>query len=81
MKTSEGSLKLKLFYDECPKACENFLAQCAQDAYNGVKAKRSEKGFLIQFSCKAPSIFPDSGLETRPTIKHQRVSIGGLICY
>ncbi|PRT54948.1 Peptidyl-prolyl cis-trans isomerase CYP18-1 [Wickerhamiella sorbophila] len=73
--TSLGRLKIQLFYDECPHGCENFLAQCAQDNYDGIKAKRSEKGFIIQFPSKAPSIHPESGVETRPTIKHQRGTI------
>lgn len=81
LETSLGSIKVKLFYDECPSASENFLAQCAQDNYNGLKAKRSEKGFIIQFPSRAASIHPDSTLETRPTIKHQRVSKTAFICY
>lgn len=31
-----------------PKTCENFLALCATDYYNGTKLHRNMKGFMIQ---------------------------------
>lgn len=33
--TDVGDLKFELFCEDAPKACENFLALCASDYYNG----------------------------------------------
>lgn len=34
--------------EACPKTCENFLALCASDYYNGSLFHRNIKGFIIQ---------------------------------
>ncbi|TMW42014.1 hypothetical protein DOY81_012905, partial [Sarcophaga bullata] len=31
--TDVGDIKIELFCEDCPKACENFLALCASDYY------------------------------------------------
>jgi peptidyl-prolyl cis-trans isomerase-like 3 len=31
-----------------PKTCQNFLALCATDYYNGTKFHRNMKGFMVQ---------------------------------
>ncbi|XP_055916075.1 peptidyl-prolyl cis-trans isomerase-like 3 isoform X2 [Eupeodes corollae] len=41
-------MKIELFCDDCPKACENFLALCASDYYNGCVFLRNIKGFMVQ---------------------------------
>lgn len=46
--TDAGDIKIELFCDECPKACENFLALCASDYYNGSLFHRNIKGFIVQ---------------------------------
>ena len=43
-----GDIKLELFVDQCPQTCENFLALCASDYYNGCTWHRNIKGFMVQ---------------------------------
>lgn len=43
-----GNIKLELFCEACPKTCENFLALCASDYYNGCLFHRNIKGFIVQ---------------------------------
>lgn len=46
--TDLGDIKIELFCDDCPKTCENFLALCASDYYNGSLFHRNIKGFIVQ---------------------------------
>ena len=46
--TDVGDMKIELFCEACPKACENFLALCASDYYNGCLFHRNIKGFIVQ---------------------------------
>ena len=46
--TDVGDMKLELFCDRCPKACENFLALCASDYYNNCLFHRNYKDFMVQ---------------------------------
>ncbi|XP_054713358.1 peptidyl-prolyl cis-trans isomerase-like 3 [Uloborus diversus] len=46
--TDVGDMKVELFSEQCPKACENFLALCASDYYNGCLFHRNIKGFIVQ---------------------------------
>lgn len=46
--TDVGDIKIELFCEDCPKACENFLALCASDYYNGSLFHRNIKGFIVQ---------------------------------
>lgn len=46
--TDVGDIKFELFVEQCPKTCENFLALCASDYYNGCVFHRNIKGFMIQ---------------------------------
>ncbi|CAL4108185.1 unnamed protein product [Meganyctiphanes norvegica] len=46
--TDVGDIKLELFCEQCPKSCENFLALCASDYYNGCLFHRNIKGFMVQ---------------------------------
>lgn len=46
--TDVGDIKIELFCDDCPKTCENFLALCASDYYNGSLFHRNIKGFIVQ---------------------------------
>ncbi|KOB71568.1 Peptidyl-prolyl cis-trans isomerase [Operophtera brumata] len=46
--TDVGDIKIELFCEQCPKACENFLALCASDYYNGCLFHRNIKGFIVQ---------------------------------
>ncbi|OWR48589.1 peptidyl-prolyl cis-trans isomerase-like 3 [Danaus plexippus] len=46
--TDIGDIKIELFCEQCPKACENFLALCASDYYNGCLFHRNIKGFIVQ---------------------------------
>jgi len=46
--TDLGNIKLELYCERCPKACENFLALCASDYYKGCLFHRNIKGFMVQ---------------------------------
>jgi peptidyl-prolyl cis-trans isomerase-like 3 len=46
--TNLGQLKLELFTEQCPKACENFLALCASHFYDGLCFERNIRGFIVQ---------------------------------
>lgn len=46
--TDVGDIKVELFYEECPKATENFLALCASGYYDGCIFHRNIKGFIVQ---------------------------------
>ncbi|KAL1138786.1 hypothetical protein AAG570_008848, partial [Ranatra chinensis] len=46
--TDLGDIKIELFCESCPKTCENFLALCASDYYNGCVFHRNIKGFIVQ---------------------------------
>lgn len=46
--TDLGNMKLELFCEQAPKACENFLALCASGYYDGCVFHRSIKGFIVQ---------------------------------
>ncbi|CAH1975764.1 unnamed protein product [Acanthoscelides obtectus] len=46
--TDLGDIKIEIFCESCPKACENFLALCASDYYNGSLFHRNIKGFIVQ---------------------------------
>lgn len=48
LETSHGDLKVELFCEHCPKACENFLALCASGYYNNTIFHRNIKGFIVQ---------------------------------
>jgi peptidyl-prolyl cis-trans isomerase-like 3 len=48
LKTDLGAIKLELFCEEAPAACENFLALCASGCYTGIVFHRIVPGFLIQ---------------------------------
>jgi peptidyl-prolyl cis-trans isomerase-like 3 len=46
--TDVGDIKIELHCELCPKTCENFLALCASDYYNGCIFHRNMKGFMVQ---------------------------------
>ncbi|XP_041369274.1 peptidyl-prolyl cis-trans isomerase-like 3 [Gigantopelta aegis] len=46
--TDLGDIKLELHCEQCPRTCENFLALCASDYYNGCIFHRNIKGFMVQ---------------------------------
>ncbi|PIO52636.1 peptidyl-prolyl cis-trans isomerase, cyclophilin-type, partial [Teladorsagia circumcincta] len=46
--TTAGDIKLELFCQECPKACENFLALCASGYYKDNIFHRNIKDFMVQ---------------------------------
>ena len=46
--TDVGDLKLELFCDQAPNTCNNFLALCASDYYDGSLFHRNIKGFMVQ---------------------------------
>lgn len=46
--TSVGAIKLELFIDVAPVACENFLALAASGAYNGTAFHRVIPEFMVQ---------------------------------
>lgn len=48
MKTSMGTIKLRLFPEVAPKAVENFTTHAKNGYYNGLKFHRVIKDFMIQ---------------------------------
>nr|XP_048284686.1 peptidyl-prolyl cis-trans isomerase-like 3 isoform X1 [Myodes glareolus] len=46
--TDVGDIKIEVFCERTPKTCENFLALCASDYYNGCVFHRNIKGFMVQ---------------------------------
>ncbi|CAH0764947.1 unnamed protein product [Bemisia tabaci] len=46
--TDLGDIKLELNCESCPRTCENFLALCASNYYNGCTFHRNIKGFIVQ---------------------------------
>eukprot|EP00052_Salpingoeca_macrocollata_P035311 m.14263 g.14263 ORF g.14263 m.14263 type:complete len:164 (-) comp7821_c0_seq1:315-806(-) len=46
--TDLGDIKVELYCDLAPKACENFLALCASGYYNNNLITRNIKGFMFQ---------------------------------
>ncbi|XP_065565613.1 peptidyl-prolyl cis-trans isomerase-like 3 [Artemia franciscana] len=46
--TDLGDIKIELFCEDCPRTCENFLALCGSDYYNGCIFHRNIKGFMVQ---------------------------------
>ncbi|KAM8806634.1 peptidyl-prolyl cis-trans isomerase-like 3 [Eudromia elegans] len=46
--TDVGDIKIELFCERTPKTCENFLALCASNYYNGCVFHRNIKGFMVQ---------------------------------
>ncbi|XP_038063995.1 peptidyl-prolyl cis-trans isomerase-like 3 isoform X2 [Patiria miniata] len=46
--TDVGDIKLELFCEQVPKACENFLALCASGYYDNTLIHRNIKGFMVQ---------------------------------
>lgn len=48
MKTTMGSIKIKLFPEQAPKTVENFLGHAKSGYYNGIIFHRVIKNFMIQ---------------------------------
>ncbi|XP_067832981.1 peptidyl-prolyl cis-trans isomerase-like 3 [Heptranchias perlo] len=48
IRTDLGDIKVELFCEQTPRCCENFLALCASDYYNGCLFHRNIKGFIVQ---------------------------------
>lgn len=46
--TNLGELKLELYNEQAPKACENFLALCASGFYDNNVFHRNIAGFIVQ---------------------------------
>ena len=48
MKTSMGTIKIKLFPEQAPKTVENFITHSKKGYYDGLKFHRVIKDFMIQ---------------------------------
>ncbi|WP_375162812.1 peptidylprolyl isomerase [Rossellomorea sp. SC111] len=48
MKTSMGTIKIKLFPEQAPKTVENFIKHSKEGYYDGLKFHRVIKDFMIQ---------------------------------
>ena len=46
--TDVGDIKIEVFCERTPKICENFLALCASNYYNGYIFHRNIKDFMVQ---------------------------------
>jgi peptidylprolyl isomerase domain and WD repeat-containing protein 1 len=49
--TTMGDIFIKLFPDETPKTCENFLTLCKNGYYDNFIFHRVIKGFMVQTGC------------------------------
>ncbi|KNC86764.1 hypothetical protein SARC_01098 [Sphaeroforma arctica JP610] len=58
--TSLGDLKLELFIDLCPRACENFLALCGSGYYEGLE--------ILPTPVKEASVYGEEPLTARYTL-------------
>ena len=48
MKTSMGTIKLRLFPEKAPKTVENFVTHAKEGYYDGLTFHRVINGFMIQ---------------------------------
>lgn len=48
LKTRHGDIKIKLFLDEAPKTCENFITHIKNGYYDGLIFHRVIREFMIQ---------------------------------
>lgn len=48
LETNQGNIEIKLFPQDAPKTCENFVGLAQKKYYNGVIFHRVIKGFMIQ---------------------------------
>ncbi|XP_078281959.1 peptidyl-prolyl cis-trans isomerase-like 3 isoform X2 [Rhinoraja longicauda] len=48
VRTDLGDIKVELFCERTPRTCQNFMALCASDYYNGCLFHRNVKGFIVQ---------------------------------
>lgn len=48
IQTSKGDFTVDLFYEKCPKACQNFISLCLIKYYNNNIFFNIQKGFMIQ---------------------------------
>jgi peptidyl-prolyl cis-trans isomerase-like 4 len=48
VETSVGDLVIDLFWQECPRACENFIKLCKMKYYNNCLFYDVQKGYLAQ---------------------------------
>ncbi|CAF3833694.1 unnamed protein product [Rotaria magnacalcarata] len=80
--TDLGDIKIELCCDQCPKACENFLALCGSNYYDNCLFHRNVKGYMIQTGDPSGTgkggqsiwgeYFPD---EIDPHLKHSQRGI------
>ena len=48
LRTTEGDIKVELFCEKVPRACENFLALCSSGSYDKTLFHRNMRGFMLQ---------------------------------
>lgn len=48
LSTNQGDVKIKLFLDEAPKTCENFITHIKNGYYDGLTFHRVIRQFMIQ---------------------------------
>ncbi|KAJ2740851.1 Peptidyl-prolyl cis-trans isomerase cyp10 [Coemansia sp. BCRC 34301] len=77
--TDAGDLKLEIFYEEAPKAAENFLALCASGYYDRTLIHRNIRGFIVQMGDPTGTGKGGTSIwgrkfedEMRPTLVHDR---------
>ena len=51
LETTMGDIKIRLFPQQCPIACENFIGLVQKHFYNGLTFHRVIDGFMIQGGC------------------------------
>tara|TARA_R110002050_G_scaffold87925_9_gene186047 strand:+ start:151 stop:489 length:339 start_codon:yes stop_codon:yes gene_type:complete len=67
--TSLGDIKVELYCEDAPLACENFLARCASGYYDNTVFHRNVKGFIVQGGDPSGSGFGGESIWGQP-VRH-----------
>jgi peptidylprolyl isomerase domain and WD repeat-containing protein 1 len=83
LQTTMGDIHLLLYYEDCPKTCENFTKLTKSGYYDGMIFHRVIKGFMVQSGCPkgdgtgGQSIWGETFEDeiVLPKLKHERAFI------
>ncbi len=79
METSKGVINIKLFADQTPVTCGNFVNLAKRDYYNGLKFHRVIADFMIQGGCPYGNGMGGPGYEFadefKKDLKHDKAGI------
>jgi len=79
METSKGTIRIKLFADQTPFTCGNFVNLAKREYYNGLKFHRVIPDFMIQGGCPHGNGMGGPGYEFedefKKDLKHEKAGI------